>query len=275
MRRIARRRALGLAALVTLCSLGGLIYVLLEISIRSTARATGWLLLGLVALLALFNARKKLPFLQLGSATAWLEFHVYAGVFALAVFVAHIGFEAPNGPLELTLALAFVLAWGSGVLGLLLSRWFPMRLTTRGEAILFERIPALRAELLEATQDLVLRSAREGQTTAIADFYGVRLAEFFRGPKNLWFHLLDSPRPYRNLARELDSLGRYANTEERELLAQIGERVRQKDDLDYQWSQQIALRAWLFVHVPVTYAMLILIFVHVLLAYGFDGGFRT
>ena len=43
------------------------------------AMYTGWLLLALVLGLTFFNARKKLPFLPLLSASTWLQAHIYLG----------------------------------------------------------------------------------------------------------------------------------------------------------------------------------------------------
>ena len=50
--------------------------------------------------------------------------------------------------------------------------------------------------------------------------------------------------------------------------------MRLKEDLDYRWAQGVALKGWLFFHVPLTYALLLVIAAHVLLAYGFNGGLR-
>ena len=47
--------------------------------------------------------------------------------------------------------------------------------------------------------------------------------------------------------------------------------VRLEDDLDYRWAQQLALRGWLFFHVPLTYALMAVALLHVLLALGFAG----
>ena len=47
---------------------------------------SGWLLLGVIVFLVLLNLRKKIPVLPLGSAAAWLQFHIYAGWLAIALF---------------------------------------------------------------------------------------------------------------------------------------------------------------------------------------------
>ena len=90
----------------------------------------------------------------------------------------------------------------------------------------------------------------------------------------LFAHLIDSGGHFRDLERELWALDRYANDREREILGEIQERIQLKEDLDYRWAQGIALKGWLFVHVPLTYALLVSIAVHVLLVFGFHGGIR-
>ena len=65
-----------------------------------SAFTTGYLLLAAVFFLALYNVRKKLPFLPLGSSTAWLQWHLYVGIGTLGVFALHAGLTLPNGVLE-------------------------------------------------------------------------------------------------------------------------------------------------------------------------------
>jgi hypothetical protein len=168
----------------------------------------------------------------------------------------------------------FALVAGSGLAGLVLTRLLPHRLSSRGEAILFERIPALRVALHHEVEELVLQCAREVQTATIGEFYTARLANFFSKPRNLFAHWIDSAGPFQDLERELWALRRYANDREREILEEIHERMCLKEDLDYRWAQGVALKGWLFFHLPLTYAFLLVIVAHVLLVYGFHGGLR-
>lgn len=265
---------MGFSVLVVLALLSWGLFATLDASLRSTRFWSGWILLLLVLALAVFNARKKLPFLPLGTATAWMEFHVYAGLFCIGIFLSHVGFVTPQGTLEWVLALLFTSVAVSGVIGLVITRMLPRRLNARGEAIIFERIPVLRTGLHQEVEQLVLQSAREVQTTTIAEFYTTRLADFFQKPRNLFAHWLDSEGHFRRLERELWALDRYTNDREREILSEIHERMQLKEDLDYRWAQGVALKGWLFFHVPVTYAFLLVVASHVMLVYGFHGGLR-
>ena len=65
---------------------------------------------------------------------------------------------------------------------------------------------------------------------------------------------------------------RYLNDKEREFSAELRDLVEQKDELDYHYALQTTLKSWLFVHVPLTYGMVLLALVHLVLAYAFGGG---
>src|SRR5947209_6206959 len=145
-----------------------LVYEILAVSLRPIHFYTGWLLFGLLIGLAGYNVFKKLPFLPLGSASTWLQGHVYAGWLTVLVFALHLGPRLPQKPLGLLLTALYVGVVGSGVVGLGLSRWFAPRLTGRGEEVLFERIPASMRRLQGEAEELVLRSVTVTNSTSIA-----------------------------------------------------------------------------------------------------------
>ena len=234
------------------------------------AYLSGWVLLGVMILLALYNMRKRLPFLSLGSSEAWLQVHVYAGFFTVVLFLIHLKFRLPTGWFEATLAWLYVLVTGSGIVGLFLSRVLPRRLATRGGEVIYEKIPGLRHALRQEAEALALGSG----PAAIAEFYVEHLHGFFNGPKFFWSHLLDSRRPLNALVRELDELRRYLNEAERATLQKLGELVRRKDGLDYHHALQASLKLWLFVHLPLTYSLMIFSVLHVVLVFAFSGGAR-
>jgi hypothetical protein len=233
---------------------------------------TGWILLAVMLVLTFFNARKKLPFLPLGRAETWLQIHVYLGFFTVVLFLIHLNFRAPHGWFEIMLAWLFALVSASGMVGLFFSRTLPRRLATRGGEVIFEKIPALRHAQKTEAENLAL--GPDAKSPFIADFYTKRLALFFAGPKNFWLHLVESRRPFNALVVELDDLCRFANDAEREKIGRLAALVGQKDGLDYHRALQLALRLWLFVHIPLTYGLLIFTALHIALVFGFSGGAR-
>ena len=240
--------------------------------LRNLAYLTGWCLLAVMLFLTAYNGRKKLPFLPLGSSHAWLQVHVYVGWLSVVGFFAHVGWRWPDGWFESCLTWLYLTVVVSGVLGLLWSRYVPRRLTARGGEVLYERIPVIRRSLQERAEDLALRSVAAAQSSAIADFYIAHLSDFFRGPHNFWAHIVEIRTPWNRLQAKLDDLSRFLNPDQRQVLAEVTDFVRQKDGLDYQHALQLSLKLWLFVHVPLTYSLLIFTALHVVLVHGFSVG---
>lgn len=238
------------------------------------AHLTGWVLFVVMVLLTLYNARKKLPFLPLGSSESWLQIHIYGGFFTVILFLIHLNFRLPTGWFEGILAWLYLLVTGSGVVGLFLTRVLPRRLATRGGEVIYEKIPTLRHALRTEAESLAFGEKSETKSPAIAEFYARTLADFFGGPRHFWSHLADSRRPLNALVSELDDLRRYLNETERGTLEQLTQLVRQKDALDYHHSLQTALKLWLFVHLPLTYSLMIFTLLHIVVVFAFAGGAR-
>lgn len=238
------------------------------------AYLTGWVLFGVILVLTLFNARKKLPFLPLFSSEAWLQFHIYAGLITGVLFMVHISYRWPTGWFEGVLAWLYALVMLSGFYGLFISRTIPKRLTTRGGEVLFERISTIRRELAERVEALALKSVAEAKSSTIADFYARELKDFFSGTRNAVLHYFEVRAPAQQLLNKIDDLNRYLSATERATLAEIAELVRQKDGLDYHYALQLTLKLWLFTHIPLTYAMLLWTLAHIVIVFAFSGGAR-
>lgn len=245
---------------------------LYRISLRDPAFFNGWILFGAMAFLTLLNLRKKVPVLPLLSASAWLQLHVYVGALCVVLFLVHSRFRVPNGLLETALWAGFAGLVVSGVIGLLLTRVLPARIGGTGERLIFERLPAFRAQLAAQVQELAIESVAVSGSSAIADFYGTRLAAYFRKPRNVLSHLIQRDAALRRLRSQLAELKHYQGARGQEILGQIGELIETKNQLDCQYSLQLALRAWLFFHIPLAYSVLLLSAAHVFLAYALDSG---
>lgn len=235
---------------------------------------SGWALLLVMLLLTFYNGRKKIPFLPMFSSETWLQVHIYAGLLTGVLFLIHVSYRVPTGWFEGTLAWLYALVMLSGFFGLFISRTIPKRLTTRGGEVLFERIPAIRRSLQEQAEALALKSVPDVKSTVIADFYVRELKDFFDGAKNTTLHWIEVSSPLNRLMNKINDLNRYLNDKERETMAQIATLVRQKDGLDYHCSLQMLLKLWLFVHIPLTYSLLLFTFAHIVLVFAFSGGVK-
>jgi hypothetical protein len=272
MSRFSRQLILGLAFL--LLSTAGLVLIHRRYGSGWPAYAylTGWGLFAVILFLSVYNGRKKLPFLPLGSSETWLQLHIYLGLVTGIIFLFHIRFHVPTGWFEGLLAGFYLLVMLSGIFGLAVTRIFPRRLTARGGEVIYEKIPGLRHALRQQAEALALSA--ENPSATLAEFYARRLDGFFAGPRNLAQHLIESRRPINSLLAELDDLRRYLGENERLAVDKLSAFVRQKDALDYHLALQRTLKLWLFVHLPLTFSLLIFTFVHIALIYAFSGGAR-
>lgn len=231
---------------------------------------TGWALLAVMVFLALYNGRKKIPFLPVKSSETWLQLHIYFGYFTVVLFLVHVDFRVPDGWFEGVLASLYGLVTVSGFAGLFLSRALPKRLSTRGGEVIYERIPVLRHALHEEAEKLVFESG--AKSTALAELYVRELNAFFATSKHFWPHLVDSRAPLNAIVRELDEIRPFVTEQEKSVLEKITELVRRKDGLDYHHALQLTLKLWLFVHLPLTYGLMIFSFAHLIFVFAFSGG---
>jgi len=272
--KFARRRLINSLLLVAAGAAAWVLQRQADISLHHTAIITGLVLLAICVGLAFFNARKKLPFIPLLRAATWTQIHIYVGWFAILLFLIHVHFHLPTGLFNITLAVVFALVALSGVFGLILSRVMAFRLTLHGENVMFERIPALRAQLQRDAEAIVVKSVQETKSTTIADFYATRLQPYFARPQSRIRHLLGLEPPLKAILADVHLLGRYTNDREHAILAELVACLEAKDNLDFQLAGQGLLKYWLFVHIPLTASLLILGVIHGLYAFTFAGGFR-
>ncbi len=270
---LAFRRAILGVSLVAAATVA-VTYIQANLSRPHLPYLTGWSLFGLMLCLTAYNARKKLPFLPLISSRAWFQTHVYLGIFTGVVFLLHLQWHRDTGWFEGTLGLLFVGVTLSGILGWWISRTWPARLTTAGGEVPFERIPIIQRSLRLEAEALVLRSIPTAKAATLADFYAGRLMQFFAGPANFTAHLRGSPRPLNNLLAQIAEVKRFVPTEERANVDRLADLVRQKNVLDFHRTLQLVLKGWLFVHIPLTYGLLLFSVAHVVVIYAFSGGAR-
>jgi hypothetical protein len=245
---------------------------LYDMSLRDAAFLDGWLLFAGMTLLAVFNLRKKLNILPLMRMSAWLQLHIYTGLICLLLFLLHTDFSLPNGPFEIILWVLFMTMTVSGLIGVALSRLLPHRISARGERVIFERIPVLRAQIARDVERLAMSSVKETRASTIADFHVAELAPYLGRPKHLIGHLLGANKPERRLHVAIRELERYLDERGRQILEEIDALVSAKADLDYQYATQLTLKSWLFFHLPLNYGLGLFTLVHIVLAYAFATG---
>jgi hypothetical protein len=248
--------------------------------LRDPRYLDGWVLAGGMGLQLYFHIAIKTARLSPKSTIRWRKIHIFLGYLLIAAFVSHSDFSLPDTGFEWALWASFVLVALSGIFGTYLA-WSLKAKRGIDERIGYERIPIRRAELARDAEAAVAKTDPSAAAIGlpapphdawIMDFYAAHLQDFFQGQRNSTAHLIGSQRPLKRLTDEIDNLSRYVDQQSKEKLAAIRNLVIEKDRLDFAHVHLGLTKGWLFVHVPVTYALIVLTVLHVLVVYAFSSG---
>jgi hypothetical protein len=248
--------------------------------LRDARYLDGWVLALGMSFQVAFHIAIKTASLAPKSATRWRKMHIFVGYLLIAAFISHSDFSLPDTRFEWALWAGFVLVTLSGIFGTYLA-WSLKTKHAIDERISYDRIPARRAELAREVHAAVTKA--DPGATAIAlpaqshdawitDIYTVHLRDFFQGQRNFTAHLIGSQRPLKRLTDEIDNLSRYVDQRGQEKLAAIRSLVVEKDRLDFARVYLGLTKGWLFVHVPVTYSLIVLVLLHILVVYSYSSG---
>lgn len=232
--------------------------------------ATGWTLLVATAGLYLLSLRKKLIQHRLGSVSAWLQMHTYMGSFASIVFLMHIGWPI-RGWFEIALATCFAIVAVTGIVLTYMSRALPKRLSAIKQDFRLELIPALRLSVTKDAHELAIHSASFGEGATLVEFYQRRLLPFFLSRRSWFYRFVPTGFTRRQLLRELHDLDRYLAEQGLQSRMQLAMMVQTKDDLDYHYALQTRLRTLFVMHIALTWSLAVMIAIHVVLVYRFQG----
>jgi hypothetical protein len=261
---------------------GGLFWVvgLYSSGLRDPRYLDGWVLTGIMAFQLYFHVARKAARLSPRSATRWRKIHILCGYLSIAAFLSHSDMSLPDTGFEWALWIGFVLVTISGILGTYLA-WTTKARRWIEEGAGHERIQTRYAELARDVQAVVAETDPAALAIGlpvsphdgwIRDLYAERLQHFFRSRRNFTAHLIGSQRPLRQLMDEIDSLSRYVDRPGQAKLSAIRDLVVKKDGLDSAAVHFALTRAWLFVHVPVTYSLVVLSVLHILVVYAYSSG---
>lgn len=238
-----------------------------RLGLRDATFVTGWILLGAMVSLGLFNIRKRLSALPLGRAAYWLALHVVVGFFAVGMFVVHTGGVWPTGGYEQVLAGLFWATALSGVFGWLYQRTMPKRLSRVGYEVIYERIPAEIADLREAAENATLDGVSASGQPTLGRFYSETAEWFFQQPRFGWSHILGAGAAEQWVDQRFKTVRRLVGSQEAPALDAIEAAARQKLCVDAHYALQRSLKLWVAVHVVLTAATLSLAVWHLILVH--------
>jgi len=226
----------------------------------------GTISLGIFLFAALLGVRKKLPFLPVGNVQRWLRGHIWLTLLTIPLILLHSGFRL-GGPMTTTLMVLYAIVMVSGIYGLILQHKLPTMMKESLPAeIVFEQIPNMRAQLC-ATAEKLQRSLRQQATSGsgvvaidvsqeevLAGFIEQRLLPYLRARRGENYRL--------GHAREADEIFRHLKLRVDEMYrARVDDMRRWCDErrlTDTQLRMQHWLHSWLFVHVPLSFLLLLM-----------------
>ncbi len=267
--------------------------------VRNTVGGTPLgLAFGTVALLIFLFAsalgiRKKRRTWPIGHVKIWLKAHIWLTILTIPLVAFHCGFHR-GGPMPTTLLVLYSIVMGSGFFGLALQQYLP-RVMTRNlpREVVFEEIPYLRRRLMENALQLrsELRASerKPGELAAAAGGDPASLTMTARF--TLAIPTADPEEASRNaIADFLDRDGLpYLHTKQTRGLRLADQKVSDdvfrllRVDVSEDWSETVDelqqmvddrryldlqvrlhhwLHAWLLIHVPISFALLVMTFWH-------------
>ena len=245
----------------------------------------------------LLGLRKKFPIWRIGRASSWMRGHLWLGLLSFPLILLHGGFYL-GGSLTRVLMWMFLIVFVSGIFGAVVQHYLPRIHTERlPMETIYEQIDRVRGQLAEEAAKLVDDScaALEGDVTrasteqlAVAAAAGVNwdvtvasglqadervateLRQFYR--RDIHSYLEKSGSYRQPLADRSRSQAMFRQM--RVLLPpnlhpaidELENICEEKRELDLQNTMHKLLHGWLLVHVPLSYAVLLLGALHAVIA---------
>jgi hypothetical protein len=245
----------------------------------------------------LLGLRKKVAVWPVGSVQRWLRAHIWLTLLTIPLVILHTGFRL-GGPMTTLLVVLYAVVMVSGIYGLILQHHLPRLMKERfPNETVYEQIPHIRAQLCAAAEKMrdrlrppssamvgsyaattsytkmttqgditvssaILRSAGDGSVAitdttseaALADFMDRQVLPYLRRHRRKRAELRNN-RYSEDVFRVLKL--RVAN-QYRAQVEQIEAWCHERRVLDLQTRFQHWLHGWLFVHVPLSYLLILM-----------------
>lgn len=225
----------------------------------------GTIALGLIGVLMVYGIRKRSYKSSWGTMEGWLHAHIYLGLIAVCAVLLHSGFHFHDKVAVVALALLALVAL-SGVWGAILYTVVPPKLSALESHL---TVPQL-GDQINALGRAMARLAA-GKSESFCSIYHRLLAAEKPGPLAGW-RSLSQGYLKRRLARDpAGAFDRYAGSvpvaeqpELTQLLASAHQRNDLHDRLIHRQRYINLMEAWLYLHVPLSFALLVALAAHVI-----------
>lgn len=233
----------------------------------------------------LLAARKKVSIWRLGRAQSWMRGHLWLGLLSLPLILFHAGFRA-GGALTAVLLVLVVVVVASGIFGAALQHYMPKMMTAElPHETIFEQIDHVRAQLQIEADELMARASApvklvatdpSGDLAATADsvlsaedavaplleFYSREMQPFLQDSHGRNQRLADADK-----ARDIFAgLRRLLPAEAHDTTRSLEEICEEERQLRREARLHHLLHGWLMLHIPLSFALLLLGCVHAVMA---------
>jgi hypothetical protein len=250
----------------------------------------------------LLGARRKVPTWRVGRGTVWMRAHIWLGLLSFPLILFHGGFGL-GGPLTLVLMILFIIVFLSGILGLLLQQALPRLMLTRLPLeTVYEQVDEVVTQLLAESDALVTaacgalpvapvavpetrragggaagprpgapRSSPRARPTALAPVLeSGALRETYLRDIRPFLDPANRPNGVLGVSSRATTLFRHLRTTLPPVLQETVNELEAICDERRQLADQKrlhhVLHGWLLVHVPLSYAVLLLGAAHAVIA---------
>lgn len=242
--------------------------------------------------------RKKVRVWRLGKAQSWLRAHIWLGLLSVPVLVFHSGLRL-GGPLSAVLLILLLIVVASGLLGLWLQSLLPRRLLEEFPAEQIAGHIARRCVELEKEAERIVTvvcglgpagKEKDEEEGAFLQLGGakqaaaaVKLPPGIAGAEPLARFFTDTAQPFLRQGSRANSLlshvGGAASMFDH-LRAQLPpdahgpaslleDLCTQRRQLDQQSRLHTLLHCWLWLHFPLSVALVLLMFLHIFVAFKY------
>ena len=221
---------------------------------------------GLVVFAWLLSALRFVPsWWFIGSRAFWLKGHIWLSLLALVLILCHSGLRF-GGLFEQLLYLVFYLVVLTGILGVVLQQFLPRWMTLEVPCeVPYEQIPHVCAVLREkADQEMDEKCVCPAPATCerILRWYSDVVRPFLGWPSQS--HLFSDASKTAQVFAQMRALPGVdqATSKVPELLARLEEYCHERRRLARQESLHRLLHGWLYLHIPLSAAMMVLMIAH-------------
>jgi hypothetical protein len=288
--------AIGTGVAFAISLLAYVTYIRLSIGHASGSSVMGLIFgsigFGLMIFATLLSLRKKYPVWRIGRAQTWMRGHLWLGLLSYPIILFHGGFSW-GGPLTSAMMWIFTFVIVSGLFGATLQHFMPRLITQRVPMeTIYDQIDSVQAQLLAEADDLIssidaiaaklglyvaagtsagAAVAIQGITTpemALAELRSVYNESLrpYLGERGAYDHALNSRKNAKGMFARLRKLTPEAL---RDVVDDLENICEEKRDLDRQSRMHRVLHGWFFVHVPLSFALIVLGLIHAVWALRF------